>query len=197
MSYFCHFLRSSKFTHFHKNTKNTYFHYFPIRWRFCDFHLFSPFPQNTQKSPKWENWPKWGFPGKWPKPGKWGKWGKWADPQNTPKMAKMPKMGKLGILPIYPQNGYSATATDEHTPQAWCENFFGNNSWGVILHTSIEGVYFWLFVSHWFSVYFISGKKDQNGRKWKEVEEKCSGCPNWRSFCKILSWYWKWSLSWL
>lgn len=46
---FCHFLRSSKITHFHKNTKNTYFHYFPIRWRFCDFHLFPLFPQNTQK----------------------------------------------------------------------------------------------------------------------------------------------------
>lgn len=64
LSYFCHFPRFPKITHFHKNTKITYFHYFSIRWRFCDFHLFSPFPQNTQKSPKWENWPKWGFPGK-------------------------------------------------------------------------------------------------------------------------------------
>ena len=109
---FCHFLRSAKITHFHKNTKNTYFHYFPIRWRFCGFHLFPPFPQNTQK------WPKLRFPGKWPKSGKPGKWGKWADPPNTPKMPKIPKMGKLGILPIYPQNGYSAIATDEHTPQA-------------------------------------------------------------------------------
>ena len=52
---FCHFLRSAKITHFHKNTKNTIFHYFPLRWRFCDFYLFSQFPQNTQKSPKWEN----------------------------------------------------------------------------------------------------------------------------------------------
>lgn len=50
LSYFCHFLRSSKITHFHKNTKNTYFHYFPIRWRFCDFHLF---PQNAQNTQKW------------------------------------------------------------------------------------------------------------------------------------------------
>lgn len=47
---FCHFLRSSKITHFHKNTKNTIFHYFPIRWRFCDFHLF---PQNAQNTQKW------------------------------------------------------------------------------------------------------------------------------------------------
>ena len=112
---FCHFLRSAKITHFHKNTKNTYFHYFPIRWRFCDFYLF---PQNTQKCPKCQICQKWGFPGKWPKSGKPGKWGKWADPPNTPKMPKIPKMGKLGILPIYPQNGYSAIATDEHTPQA-------------------------------------------------------------------------------
>ena len=112
---FCHFLRSTKITHFHKNTKNTYFHYFPLRWRKPKNHLF---PQNTQNCQKCQICQKWGFPEKWPKSGKPGKWGKWADPPNTPKMPKMPKMGKLGILPIYPQNGYSAIATDEHTPQA-------------------------------------------------------------------------------
>ena len=112
---FCHFPGSAKITHFHKNTKITYFHYFSIRWRFCDF---PHFPKIPKKSPKWEICQKWGFPGNWPKSGKPGKWGKWADPPDTPKMAKMPKMGKLGILPIYPQNGYSAITTDEHTPQA-------------------------------------------------------------------------------
>lgn len=102
---FCHFLRSSKITHFHKNTKNTIFHYFPIRWRFYDFHLFPQNAQNTQKWGKTQKWPKSGKWAKWGFPGKWGKWGKWADPPNTPKMPKMPKMGKLGILPIYPKMG--------------------------------------------------------------------------------------------
>lgn len=84
---FCHFPRSAKITHFHKNTKITYFHYFPIRWRFCDFHLFPQIPkngqnwdflengQNQENQENGENGQIPQIPQKCPKCQKWGNWG--------------------------------------------------------------------------------------------------------------------------
>lgn len=107
LSYFCHFLRSSKITHFHKNTKNTYFHYFPIRWRFCDFPHFHQIPKNAkngdflengqnqenqengQNQENWENGEN-GENGQIPqipqKCQKCQKWGNWGFCPYTPKM---------------------------------------------------------------------------------------------------------------
>ena len=86
-----------------------------------------------------------------------------------PKIAKYPKMGFFREIP---QNWDFGDYGGEHTRKAWCGNYFKNNPWIPILHTSIKGVYFILFVSYWFSVNFIFGyliKVEENVIKWKKM----------------------------
>lgn len=64
------------------------------------------------------------------------------------KMGKMPKMGKIGDFTQIPQKWDFGDCGDEHTPQAQYDNYFQNNPWIPILHTSIEGIYFTPFISH-------------------------------------------------
>ena len=64
------------------------------------------------------------------------------------KMGKMPKMGKIGDFTQIPQKWDFGDCGDEHTPQAQYDNYFQNNPCIPILHTSIEGIYFTLFISH-------------------------------------------------
>ena len=86
-----------------------------------------------------------------------------------PKIAKYPKMGFFREIP---QNWDFGDYGGEHTRKAWYGNYFKNNPWVPILHTSIKGVYFILFVSYWFSVNFIFGyliKVEENVIKWKKM----------------------------
>ena len=91
------------------------------------------------------------------------------------KMAKIPQNGKIpknGVFREIPQNWDFGDYGGEHTRKAWCGNYFQNNPWVPILHTSIEGIYFTLFVSHWFSVNFIFGyfiTVEENVIKWKKM----------------------------
>lgn len=96
---FCHFPGSAKITYFHKNTKNTYFHYFPLRWRFCGFYLFPPFPQNTQK------WPKLGFPGNGQNQENQENGEIGQIPQIPQKCQKCQKWGNWGFCPYTPKMG--------------------------------------------------------------------------------------------
>ena len=85
------------------------------------------------------------------------------------KMGKMRKMGRSAKIPknakneengenakngenwgFYPntQKWDFGDCGDEHTPQAQYDNYFQNNPWIPILHTSIEGIYFTPFISH-------------------------------------------------
>ena len=68
-------------------------------------------------------------------------------PQNA-KNAKNAKNGKIGDFTQIPQKWDFGDCGDEHTPQAQYDNYFQNNPWIPILHTSIEGIYFTLFISH-------------------------------------------------
>ena len=91
------------------------------------------------------------------------------------KMTKIPQNGKMpknGVFREIPQNWDFGGHGGEHTRKAWCGNYFQNNPWVPILHTSIKGVYFILFVSHWFSVNFIFDyfyKVEENVIKWKKM----------------------------
>ena len=96
------------------------------------------------------------------------------------KMAKMPQNGKIpknGVFREIPQNWDFGDRGGEHTVEAWYANYFKNNPWVFILHTSIEDIYFTLFVSHWFSVSFIFDYFHKSGRKCNKMEENDGGCP--------------------
>lgn len=90
-------------------------------------------------------------------------------------MTKIPQNGKIpknGVFREIPQNWDFGGHDDEHTRKAWYGNYFKNNPWVSILHTSIGGVYFTLFVSHWFSVNFILDyfyRVEENVIKWKKM----------------------------
>ena len=81
--------------------------------------------------------------------------GKNAKMQKMPKIPQNGKIPKNGVFMEIPQNWDFGDYGGEHTRKAWYGNYFQNNPWIPILHTSIKGVYFILFVSHWFSVNFI------------------------------------------
>ena len=68
-------------------------------------------------------------------------------PQNA-KNAKNAKNGEIWHFTQIPQKWDFGDCGDEHTPQAQYDNYFQNNPWIPILHTSIEGIYFTLFISH-------------------------------------------------
>ena len=96
------------------------------------------------------------------------------------KMAKIPKNDKIpknGVFREIPQNWDFGDRDGEHTRKAWYSNYFQNNPWVPILHTSIEDVYFTLFVNHWFSVNFIFDYFHKSGRKCNKMEENGGGCP--------------------
>ena len=96
------------------------------------------------------------------------------------KMAKIPQNGKMsknGVFREIPQNWDFGDRDDEHTRKAWYSNYFQNNPWVPILHTSIEDIYFTLFVSNWFSVNFIFDYFHKSGRKCNKMEENGGGCP--------------------
>lgn len=89
--------------------------------------------------------------GKWEKLPKLGKWGKYPE---IPKNAKNEENGEnakngenWGFYPNT-QKWDFGDCGDEHTPQAQYDNYFQNNPWIPILHTSIEGIYFTPFISH-------------------------------------------------
>ena len=113
------------------------------------------------------------------KMGKIGKMGKMGKMERSAKMPKIPQNGKIpknGVFREIPQNWDFGDCDDEHTRKAWYDNYFQNNPCIPILHTSIEGIYFTLFISHWFSIYFISGKirpkwkkMEESGKKWEKV----------------------------
>ena len=89
-----------------------------------------------------------------------------------PKIPKNAKIPKNGVFRKIPQNWDFGDRGGEHTRKAWYGNYFQNNPWIPILHTSIEGVYFTLFVNYWFSVNFIFGyfiKVEENVIKWKKM----------------------------
>ena len=92
--------------------------------------------------------------------------------QKCPKYPKNTKIPKNGVFRKIPQNWDFGDRGGEHTRKAWYGNYFQNNPWVPILHTSIKGVYFILFVSHWFSVNFIFDyfyKVEENVIKWKKM----------------------------
>ena len=137
--------------------------------------IFTYFP----KMPKMRKMPKiaknWVL-AKIAKIAKIGKLGKLGKLGKMPKNAKNAKNGEIGDFTQIPQKWDFGDYGSEHTPQAWYKIFLGNNTWGLILHTSIEGIYFTLFISHWFSIYFISGKirpkwkkMEESGKKWEKV----------------------------
>ena len=112
--------------------------------------------------------------GKMAKNGKMGKMGGSAKMAKNAQNAKIPKNRFFGEIP---QNWDFGDYGNEHTRKAWCGNYFKNNPWVPILHTSIEGVYFTLFVSYWFSVNFIFDYFHKSGRKCNKMEENDGGCP--------------------
>lgn len=88
------------------------------------------------------------------------------------KNAKIPKIPKNRLFGEIPQNWDFGDCGGEHTRKAWYGNYFKNNPWVPILHTSIKDVYFALFVNYWFSVNFIFGyfiKVEENVIKWKKM----------------------------
>ena len=98
------------------------------------------------------------------------------------KMAKIPKNDKIpknGVFREIPQNWDFGDYGGEHTWKAWYGNYFQSNPYVPILYTSIEGVYFILFVSYWFSVNFIFDYFHKSGRKCNKMEENGGGCPKW------------------
>ena len=129
--------------------KITIFDIFPYFFILADL-SFSPFSSIYKKSPF--------FTFLW-------------DYQKSPVSQKCQNAQKWGFREI-PQNWDFGGRGDEHTRKAWCGNYFKNNPWIPILHTSIKGVYFILFVSHWFSVNFIFGyfiTVEENVIKWKKM----------------------------
>ena len=93
--------------------------------------------------------------GKMAKIGEMGKMGEMGGSAKMVKNAQNAKIPKNGLFGEIPQNWDFGDYDNEHTRKAWCDNYFKNNPWVPILHTSIEGVYFTLFINHWFSVSFI------------------------------------------
>ena len=77
-----------------------------------------------------------------------GKMGKMGGSPKIPQNAKNAKIGKIGDFTQIPQKWDFGDCGGEHTPQAQYDNYFQNNPWISILHTSIEGIYFTLFISH-------------------------------------------------
>ena len=127
---------------------------------------FSPFLPNSPK------YPKMGKIAKMRKIGKIGKMGKMGRSAKMPKIPPNGKIPKNGVFREIPQNWDFGDRGGEHTRKAWCGNYFQNNPWAPILYTSIEGVYFTLFVSYWFSINFIFGyfiKVEENVTKWKKM----------------------------
>ena len=126
--------------------------------------------------------------GKMGKMVKMGEMGKMGGSAKMPKIPQNCKIPKNGVFREIPQNWDFDDYGGEHTRKAWYGNYFQNNPWAPILHTSIEGVYFTLFVIYWFSVNFIFGyfiKVEENVIKWKKMVVDVQN----KVFSKILSWY--------
>ena len=125
--------------------------------------------------------------------------------QKMPKIPKNAKIPKNRVFRKIPQNWDFGDRGGEHTRKAWYGNYFKNNPWIPILHTSIEGVYFTLFVNYWFSVNFIFGyfiKVEENVIKWKKMVVDVQNEVFYRrsirlyeDFMKIL-WKLYWGLYW-